>query len=158
MCFCCGCQLYCLEGDGGHLRLAGDWLKLNLAEDSWELTDLLDEGLTSKGALLEGARQHGWWETQENSTDFCLMESGLERQGLTICLEMQSLVDCFSTTWVIPTGLLRVEILSARIETGVGMTVSRAHWADSVWNSVLRVVGMPEQRSKPEAEPDLLMR
>jgi len=60
MCFCCGCQLYCLEGDGGHLRLAGDWLKLNLAEDSWELTDLLDEGLTSKGTLLKGARQHGW--------------------------------------------------------------------------------------------------
>merc|ERR1719391_1221051 len=60
MCFCGGCQLYCLEGDGGHLRLAGDWLKLNLAEDSWELTDLLDEGLTSKGALLKGARQHGW--------------------------------------------------------------------------------------------------
>ena len=60
MCFCCGCQLYCLEGDGGHLRLAGDWLKLNLAEDSWELTDLLDEGLTSKGALLKGARHHGW--------------------------------------------------------------------------------------------------
>ena len=59
MCFC-GCQLYCLEGDGGHLRLAGDWLELNLAEDSWELTDLLDEGLTSKGALLKGARQHGW--------------------------------------------------------------------------------------------------
>jgi len=59
LCFC-GCQLYCLEGDGGHLRLAGDWLKLNLAEDSWELTDLLDEGLTSKGALLKGARQHGW--------------------------------------------------------------------------------------------------
>jgi len=59
LCFC-GCQLYCLEGDGGHLRLAGDWLELNLAEDSWELTDLLDEGLTSKGALLKGARQHGW--------------------------------------------------------------------------------------------------
>merc|ERR1711962_327925 len=51
-----------------------------------------------------------------------------------------------------------MEILSARIETGVGIRVSRAHWADSVWNSVLRVAGMPEQRSKPEAEPDLLMR
>merc|ERR1719300_2000751 len=38
------------------------------------------------------------------------------------------------------------------------MTVSRAHLADSVWNSVLRVDGMPEQRSKPEAEPDLLIR
>merc|ERR1711973_81305 len=44
------------------------------------------------------------------------------------------------------------------METGVGMTVSRAHLADSVWNSVLRVDGMPEQRSKPEAEPDLLIR
>merc|ERR1711962_1667884 len=51
-----------------------------------------------------------------------------------------------------------MEILSARIETGVGIRVSRAHWADSVWNSVLRVAGMPEQRSKPETEPDLLMR
>merc|ERR1719474_1853293 len=86
------------------------------------------------------------------------MESGLERQVLTVCLEMHSLVDCFSTTWVIPTGLFRREILSARMETGVGMTVSRAHLADSVWNSVLRVDGMPEQRSKPEAEPDLLIR
>merc|ERR1719295_1479675 len=95
---------------------------------------------------------------KQKSVEFCLMESGLERQVLTICLEMHSLVDCFSTTWVIPTGLLRIEILSARIETGVGIRVSRAHWADSVWNSVLRVAGMPEQRSKPEAEPDLLMR
>merc|ERR1719204_1756830 len=40
------------------------------------------------------------------------MESGLERQVLTICLEMHILVDCFSTMWVIPTGLFRREILS----------------------------------------------
>jgi len=59
LCFC-GCQLYYLEGDGRHLRLAGDWLELNLAEDSWELANLLDEGLTSQGTLLKGARHHGW--------------------------------------------------------------------------------------------------
>jgi len=49
-----------LEGDGRHLRLAGNWLELNLAEDSWELANLLDEGLTSQGTLLKGARHHGW--------------------------------------------------------------------------------------------------
>merc|ERR1711951_29867 len=79
------------------------------------------------------SRERAWTDghgMETNSTDLCLMEIGLERQVLTICLEMQSLPDCFSTTWVMPTGLLRVEILSARIETGVGMTVSRAHWAD----------------------------
>merc|ERR1712029_645380 len=59
LCFC-GCQLYYLEGDVRHLRLAGDWLELNLAEDSWELANLLDEGLTSQGTLLKGARHHGW--------------------------------------------------------------------------------------------------
>merc|ERR1719293_517404 len=59
LCFC-GCQLYYLEGDGRLLRLAGNWLELNLAEDSWELANLLDEGLTSQGTLLKGARHHGW--------------------------------------------------------------------------------------------------
>merc|ERR1712029_837506 len=109
LCFC-GCQLYCLEGDGRHLRLAGDWLELNLAEDSWELANLLDEGLTARARFSRERDTMDGWETQENSTDFCLMESGLERQVLTICLEMHILVDCFSTMWVIPTGLFRREI------------------------------------------------
>jgi len=52
-----------LEGDGGHLRLAGHWLKLHPAEDSWELRDLLEERLTRQGALLKGASLDGWmWD------------------------------------------------------------------------------------------------
>jgi len=66
MCFCCGCQLYCLEGDGGHLRLAGNWLKLNLAEDSWELGNLLEERLTRQSTLLQRTGHDGWlWDTDK---------------------------------------------------------------------------------------------
>jgi len=55
-----------LEGDGGHLRLAGDWLELNLAEHSWELRDLLEDNLSRQGALLKRASQHRWlWDTSE---------------------------------------------------------------------------------------------
>jgi len=36
-----------LKGGGGHLRLAGQWFKLNLTEDSLELGEVLDEGLAS---------------------------------------------------------------------------------------------------------------
>merc|ERR1711915_336244 len=46
-----------LEGDGGHLRLAGNWFELNLAEDSWELGDLLEEGLARQSTLLQRAGQ-----------------------------------------------------------------------------------------------------
>jgi len=55
-----------LEGHGGHLRLAGNWLKLNLAEDSWERRKLVEESLTSQGALFKGASQDRWiWDTGE---------------------------------------------------------------------------------------------
>ena len=49
-----------LEGDGGHLRLAGNWLELNLAEDSWELGDLLEEGLARQSTLFQRAGQSRW--------------------------------------------------------------------------------------------------
>merc|ERR1712029_828719 len=101
-----------LEGDGGHLRLAGDWLELNLAEHSWELRDLLEDNLSRQGALLKRASQEDGCGTQANSTDFCLMDSGLERQVLTICLEMQSWVVCFSTMCIMPVGLVKTEMCS----------------------------------------------
>merc|ERR1711973_481061 len=49
-----------LEGDGGHLRLAGNWLELNLVEDSWELGDLLEEGLARQSTLFQRAGQSRW--------------------------------------------------------------------------------------------------
>merc|ERR1712029_598053 len=49
-----------LEGDGGHLRLAGNWLELNLAEDSWELGDLLEEGLARQSTLFQRTGQSRW--------------------------------------------------------------------------------------------------
>jgi len=53
-----------LEVHGGHLRLAGNWLKLNLAEDSRKLRDLLEESLTRQGPLLKRAAQDRWlWDT-----------------------------------------------------------------------------------------------
>merc|ERR1712058_43557 len=57
-------NLGCLERDGGHLRLAGNWLKLNLAEDSWELGNLLEERLTRQSTLLQRTGHGGWlWDT-----------------------------------------------------------------------------------------------
>jgi len=51
---------------GGHLRPAGHWLKLDPAEDGWELRDLLDKRLASQGTLLKGASLDGWvWNTDE---------------------------------------------------------------------------------------------
>jgi len=53
-----------LEGHGGHIRLAGDWLELNLAEDGWVLRENVEERLASQGTLLEGASQNRWgWDT-----------------------------------------------------------------------------------------------
>jgi len=40
--------------------LAGNWVKLNLAEDSWELGDLLEERLARQSTLLQGASQSRW--------------------------------------------------------------------------------------------------
>merc|ERR1711951_322002 len=93
--------------------------------------------------------------TQTNSTDFCLMESGLDRQVLTICLEMQSWLDCLSTMWRMPVGMFRMEMCSNSVVTGVGMRSIRGHLVDSWTNSSLRAAGRPEQRSKPASVPDL---
>jgi len=61
------CLLLCcadLEGHGGHLRLAGNWLELDLAENSWELRDLLEEDLSRQSTLLKRAGQDRWlWDT-----------------------------------------------------------------------------------------------
>merc|ERR1719228_1361900 len=84
------------------------------------------------------------------------MESGLDRQVLTICLEIQSLVGCFSTMCIMPVGgLVKREMRSYSLETGVGMMTSRGHLVDSRTNSSLRAAGSPEQRTKPGSAPDL---
>merc|ERR1712029_395580 len=83
------------------------------------------------------------------------MERGLVRQVLTICLEMQSLVGCFSTMCIIPVGLTKREMRSYSSETGVGMIISRGHLVDSRMSSSLRAAGSPEQRTKPGLAPDL---
>jgi len=58
--------LHNLEGHGCHLRLAGDWLKLDLAEDGWEWRELVEESLASQGTLLKGASQDRWiWDTSK---------------------------------------------------------------------------------------------
>merc|ERR1711915_656098 len=94
-----------LEGDGGHLRLAGNWFDSTLRKTvgSWEISwkrDSPDRARFSKErAMTDGCG------TQTNSTDFCLMDSGLDKQVLTICLEMHSWEDCLSTMWVMPVGL-----------------------------------------------------
>merc|ERR1711915_104491 len=71
-----------LEGDGGHLRLAGNWLKLNLAEDSWELGDLLEEGLTRQSTLLQGAGQSRWLRDADELNRLLLDGQWLGKAGL----------------------------------------------------------------------------
>jgi len=51
------------QGDRGHIRLAGNWLKLDLAEDSWKLGEFAVESLTSQGTFLKGASTDRWlWD------------------------------------------------------------------------------------------------
>merc|ERR550517_1556504 len=83
---------------------------------------------------------------QANSTDFCLMESGLDKQVLTNCL---------STMCFMPVGMFKTEMCSYSLVTGVGIMTSRGHLVDSRTNSSLRVAGRPEQGSKPALAPDL---
>merc|ERR1719259_1097280 len=118
-----------------------------------DISDLQATGSNSTLRKTVGSWEISW---KTNSPDFCLMDSGLDRQVLTICLEMQSWLDCLSTMWVMPDGLLKKEMRSYSLETGVGMMVSREHLVVSRSNSSLVAVGSPEQRSKPEVEPDLL--
>jgi len=81
-----------LEGDGGHLSLAGDWFELNLTEDSWELRDLLEERLTRESPLLEGASLDGWlWDA--GKLDRLLLDGeGLGQAGLDHLLGNTELV------------------------------------------------------------------
>merc|ERR1712098_565179 len=59
-------NLESLEGDGGHLGLAGNWLKLNLAEDGWKLRDLLEERLARQSTLLQRTGHDRWlWDTDK---------------------------------------------------------------------------------------------
>merc|ERR1711915_1127236 len=71
-----------LEGDGGHLRLAGNWLELNLAEDSWELGDLLEEGLTRQSTLFQRAGQSRWLRDADKLNRLLLDGQWLGKAGL----------------------------------------------------------------------------
>jgi len=71
-----------LEGDGGHLRLAGNWLELNLAEDSWELGDLLEEGLARQSTLFQRAGQSRWLRDADELNRLLLDGQWLGKAGL----------------------------------------------------------------------------
>jgi len=71
-----------LEGDGGHLRLAGNWLELNLAEDSWELGDLLEEGLARQSTLFQRAGQSRWLRDADKLNRLLLDGQWLGKAGL----------------------------------------------------------------------------
>merc|ERR1719474_1171369 len=65
-------------------------------------------------------------------------------------------VDFFSTMCIMPVGLVKTEMASYSLEIGVGMMTSRGHSVDNFTNSGLRAAGIPAQRSRPGADPDLL--
>jgi len=64
--FCCDSNSLLDDRDRGHLGLAGNWFKLNLAEDSRELGDLLEKSLARQGTLLQREGHHRWlWDTDK---------------------------------------------------------------------------------------------
>merc|ERR1712029_1305467 len=81
-------------------KTVGSW------EISWKRTSPDRARFSRERANTDGCG------TQAKSTDFCLMDSRLDRQILTICLEMHSCLDFFSTMCTMPVGLVRTEMAS----------------------------------------------